>query len=364
MPRIPLSEKMSGVSKLAAATSEGYREMTLDIDLLVPSVDNFYPVEGIEQLADNMLDAGQIEPVVIGIVDGENRITSGHRRYFAMKRNVERGYIEFRKVRCSVKKMSQPMFMLTLASANAFTRKLDDATLIRQAEVMEKAIRELEESGELTVEGRKRDYMAGLLGISATKLAQVNKIRSSLVEEGRAALESGEINFSKAYETAKLEPDRQRMVIGDKSLLSANVREMTRNITITADVRDSPAGDETAVEGIRDGGAGEIHVKLEPDAVDECRDCESYQRRTRDYLCAYKDWGVWFEEPRIGAVYYRRVFQDGAWIIAVEYKRTAGDPIVTFHSGEKGEPFHPAPWMPDSAHMADMLRVHLFDYIN
>lgn len=278
MPRIPLSARMNNFSNLSAAKSDEYTEMVLDIGTLVPAHENFYSIEGIDELAANMLDVGHIEPIAIAKVDGEFKIVSGHRRYYAIKQNLDAGYQEFRHVRCTVREMSKPMYMLTLTSANAFTRRLDDATLIQQAEVMKDAIRALEESGELKIEGRRRDYMATLLGISNTKMAQVNKIATSLVEEGREALAKGDINFTKAYETAKLAPEEQRQVINDKNLLSGDVKKLAQTVAPAREIKKEipqPEKDDDIVF------INDAHKKFYYEKLNEVR----YQDSSHKALC-------------------------------------------------------------------------------
>lgn len=251
MPRIPLVQRMNDTSRMSFAATGQYKPMVLDYGSLIPSEENFYPISEIEELADNMLVCGHIEPVVVGRVEEvseegkteeKDRIVSGHRRYFAIGLNIERGYTEFRKVNCVIRKMSHAMYLFTLASANAFTRRLDDAALVRQAAVLRSTLQELVESGEVEIQGKMRDYLADTLGISSTKMAQVDKINSSLIPEGKRALESGEINFSKAYETSRLPGEAQRMVIEDKDLLSADVRGMVKDMKISCIVSEPDEG--------------------------------------------------------------------------------------------------------------------------
>lgn len=254
MPRISLAQRMNGASRMSAAAADQYTPMVLDYDSLIPSEENFYPISEIEELADNMLVCGHIEPVVVGRVketaaeEEKDRIVSGHRRYYAIGLNIERGHLEFCRVNCVIRKMTHTMYLFTLASANAFTRKLDDAALVRQAAVLRSTLKELVESGEVEIQGKMRDYLADTLGISGTKMAQVDKINSSLIPEGRQALESGKLNFSKAYETARLPEEAQRVVIEDEGLLSADVRSMVRDMKITCTVTEAEPRSETDVE--------------------------------------------------------------------------------------------------------------------
>ncbi len=246
MPRISLTNRLNSASRMSTASDE-YKPMVLDYDFLVPSKDNFYPADDLEELADNMLLCGHIEPIIVGRVDDKDRIISGHRRYYAIGINIQKGHTGFKKVNCMIRSMSDPMFRLALLSANAFTRKLDDATLVRQASELKTVLRELADSGEIEIQGRMRDYLADTLGVSGTKMAQVDKITSSLVPEGKEALESGKMNFSKAYETSRLPAESQRMVIEDESLLSADVREMVRGMNITCSVSESDTEEENGL---------------------------------------------------------------------------------------------------------------------
>lgn len=369
MARIPLSERMNGASKLASVTSDGFKEMVLDIDLLVPSHENFYPIEKIAELAENMLDVGQIEPIIIGNVNGVNKIASGHRRYFAIKKNVDAGHDEFRRVRCSVKKMSQPMFMLTLTSANAFTRKLDDATLVHQAKEMEEALNELVSTGEIMIDGKKRDYMAAILGVSSTKMAQVNKINSSLVEEGKEALYSGKINFSKAYEASKLDPDKQRMVIQDDSLLSADVKKMVKNINIHSEIHQEPVpsvdvSEEEAEEIVTRISVDECGVIRQEERREESYDISERRKKCARFLSKYEEWGIWFEEPRLGATYYRLDMPDGSMFVVVKYQQNSRQktlglfPYARVHFINVNEPFDPVPWKVTDPYISDMFFAH------
>lgn len=226
MPRIRMSEKLNNSTKMANINTEEYVEMFLDADGIYPSRENNYPVENIEELADNMLLVGHLEPLLIGRVDGKDNIISGHRRFRAIQYNINRGYGKFKKVRCLVKEMSKPMFMLTLISGNAFNRILDDVTLVQQAKDYREWLSCAIKNGDVIIEGAFRDYVAKALGVSSTKMAQVDKINSSLCKEGMQSFQAGETNFSKAYETSRLPEDEQKEVIQSSSLLSKDVKEL------------------------------------------------------------------------------------------------------------------------------------------
>ena len=226
MPRISMSAKLNDSSRLSIVDTSEYKEIYLDVEHIVPAEENFYPLTEIEELADDMLERGQLQPLLIGRVDGEYKLAAGHRRRAAIMLNNKRGCKS--KAWCFAKEMDQIEFMLTLISANAFTRRMDDATLLEQAEKLNYWTDKAIEAGKLKITGRKRDYVAERLQISPTKMAQVNQVSAHLSDEGKEALKNGEMNFSKAYETSKLPEEEQSEVIQDKHLLSNDVRAMVK----------------------------------------------------------------------------------------------------------------------------------------
>ena len=226
MPRISMSAKLNDSSRLSVVNTSEYKEIYLDVENIIPAEENFYPLTEIEELADDILERGQLQPLLIGRVDGEYKLAAGHRRRAAILLNNERGHKS--KAWCFAKEMDQIEFMLTLISANAFTRRMDDATLLEQAEKLNYWTDKAISAGKLKITGRKRDYVAERLQISPTKMAQVNQVSAHLSDEGKEALKKGEINFSKAYETSKLPEEEQSEVIQDKHLLSSDVRAMVK----------------------------------------------------------------------------------------------------------------------------------------
>ena len=80
MPRISMSAKLNDSSRLSIVDTSEYKEIYLDVEHIVPAEENFYPLTEIEELADDMLERGQLQPLLIGRVDGEYKLAAGHRR--------------------------------------------------------------------------------------------------------------------------------------------------------------------------------------------------------------------------------------------------------------------------------------------
>lgn len=226
MGKISLGERLNTNSKQGIIFTEEYRKVRLDPRTLIPSEQNKYSQDNIEELADNMLLVGQLQEVIVGRVNGQDRIIVGHRRTAAAVLNIQRGYDEFKLIDCKVKEMPEAVFMLTLHSANIFNRRLSDWELTEGVAEFKKYLIAAKEAGEVTIEGKMRDYIAKAIGESTGKVNQINSINNNLCEEGKEAFKNGDMNFTTAYETSRLPKDKQKEVIEQGGLLSGEVKEM------------------------------------------------------------------------------------------------------------------------------------------
>lgn len=228
MPKIGLMSKINAASKLDAVNTEGYIRMQLDPRQIIPARENNYSMEGIEELADNMLAAGQLQELIVGKVNGEYRLIVGHRRRLAGILNIERGYEEFEKMECKAKEMSEAMFNVILHSANIYNRTLTDQELTQGVRELKKWLEEARKAGEVKITGRTRDYIAKATGKSTGKIAQVESINNNLCEEGREKFEKGEINFTSAYEASRLPEEKQKEVLRSQDLLSKEIKQLVK----------------------------------------------------------------------------------------------------------------------------------------
>ena len=89
------------VSKLDTSAGKDRYEL-IDIDLLDPDPENFYSMDGLEQLKENILLCGLLQPlrVKLSTEPGRYTVIAGHRRREAIRRLVDDGHKEFRMVPC------------------------------------------------------------------------------------------------------------------------------------------------------------------------------------------------------------------------------------------------------------------------
>lgn len=215
-----------------------YTEIWLSPYDVKPSESNFYSQENIEELADSFLAVGQQQPTVLGRVNGEFKIVSGHRRNLANILNIERGHEKFKKVRYLYKDMTGAMFELSLLIGNAYNRELSAWEKTQQAQKLKEALIRAKEEDGLEITGKLRDIIAELMNESPTNIARMDSINNNATPEIKEEFAKGTIGVTTAYEAAKLPPEEQK-AIAEKAAAGENVRAKE----IAAKVAEKKAGD-------------------------------------------------------------------------------------------------------------------------
>lgn len=259
MAKLGIGNRLNRISRKTSIDTSDFKKVLVDPEELVPSEENFYSQENIEELADNMRLVGYLQPIIVGRVNGEDRVIAGHRRRLALIHNKLSGHEKFNKIECLMKEMTENMFMLTLLSANMFNRKLTDWEITEEARLFKEYIKKAKEEDGLKITGKMRDYIADAMGVSSTKMAQIDKINNSLCEEGKVALKNGDINFTTAYEASKLETENQKKVLENKHLLSKDVKELVEQ------EKRAKEDEQAAVENIQ----GQIEITDYQEVVPE-----------------------------------------------------------------------------------------------
>lgn len=225
------------------AKSEGnvseYTEIWLSPYDVKPSESNFYSQDNIEELADSFLTVGQQQPTVLGRVNGEFRIVSGHRRNLANIMNIERGHEEFKKVRYLYKDMTVAMFELSLLIGNVYNRELTAWEKTQQAQRLKEALIRAKEEDGLEITGKLRDIIAELMNESPTNIARMDNINNNATQEIKKQLKSGTMGITAAYEAAKLSEEEQKAIAA-----GAAAGENVRAKEIAAKVAEKKAGDD------------------------------------------------------------------------------------------------------------------------
>lgn len=204
-------------------TEKAFEVVMIDVDDLMPSKDNFYATENIDELAVSIELSGCIEQnlVVKPEAHGKYEVIAGHRRRLAALKLVSEGKEEYRKVPCRIKKESDSIKdRLSLIFTNSTARQLTDWEKIQQAKELKAVLLEYKQA--LTEEnkdkpkeerekmGRVRDIVAQMLNTSTTQIGRMEAIDNNLTDEFKEELKDGNINISTAHELSRLDEGKQR----------------------------------------------------------------------------------------------------------------------------------------------------------
>lgn len=177
---------------------------------IVPDERNFYRIERVAELAASIELVGLQEPLVVRRDGDKYRVVSGHRRRAALEQLVSEGKEQFAVVPCmeETDEISAEEQEVRLILGNATSRRLVPIELSKQSERLDLLFRRMEEQGQ-RIDGRKRDLKAKLLGVSPTKLAELDVIRDKLVEPFKGQFARNELTQSAAYAIARMPAEVQ-----------------------------------------------------------------------------------------------------------------------------------------------------------
>lgn len=202
-----------------SAPKARFRTKDLSIFKLYPNEENFYPQDGIERKAAEILAVGLIENLTVKYQPcegaGEYKIIDGEKRWRALHLLVERGHKEYEFATCNITAPnSQQEEKITMIMANSYRDK-DVITMIREEQELKDTLEEMKAKGiELKgydlQSGRLRDVIADMLNVSRTKVAQIEAVRNNLIPEFMEELNKNRLTFSAAYELSGMSSDEQR----------------------------------------------------------------------------------------------------------------------------------------------------------
>lgn len=197
---------------------------------LLESEKNFYETDGIEELADSILAAGQIlQNLIVRKIDvNRYEVIAGHRRRKAAIYNVNRGYKDFEFLPCIVQDTDDVVSEINLILTNSTQRIRTDYEKMQEIQRLKELI-PMTEGG--SVKGRAlREMIARALNVSKTKVAQLENINNNLVPEAMEKFKEGKINVSVANEMAAVPEEKQKELVKKKDLSLSDVKQVKKDI--------------------------------------------------------------------------------------------------------------------------------------
>lgn len=235
--RFSISEGMlNGISKNTEKVStieakENFKIDYIDIDKIVRNEKNFYEINDIEELAEDISINGlNHNLVVIPLEKGLYKLISGERRYTALKSLVEKGEAKFKIVPCKISNLNELDSEIVLIQSNAQTRELSEADKLKQVQRLTELYKIKKNNGEKV--GRIREVIASDTGLSPTQVGRYERINKSLIPELKSLLEEGNLTIANASEFAVLSEDNQKIILNiiqNKVEISKNEANKLKN---------------------------------------------------------------------------------------------------------------------------------------
>lgn len=204
----------------------------IPIDRIDPDPENFYSLDGINELAGNIELVGLQQP--LRVRDGERGhviIVSGHRRRAAILLIRDSGGDMFKDgVPCIREKPEAlpEMQELKLIFANSQTRVLSGAEISRQAERVEDLLYKLQEQG-VVFPGRMRDHVAEAVNTSKSRIGRLHAIRERLDKPLLKMFDAGKLNETVSYALSQQPVEMQRKICDAYVVKGSKLENLSAN---------------------------------------------------------------------------------------------------------------------------------------
>ena len=193
-----ITDMLNKDTSMAAAPVKEHTIERISYSKLVPSEDNFYSMQEIEELKTAIELAGRVlnNLVVTPVEDGKDKI-EGKTEYEFLPCSVEQIEDADRAVR-------EPVLLIAANSQRVKTAwdKLEEVRRMRDLQRQAKAERGLN--------GRVRDLVARSLNISSSRVAKYDSILNNLIPSLMEEIKADNLPISTAYELSKLNTEQQQ----------------------------------------------------------------------------------------------------------------------------------------------------------
>ena len=202
-----LNSLMNAQSQTATPAGQQMQVVMIPSRNIIPNPDNdeIYTIGNMDGLKDDIQQHGLRQPLeVIPVEDDPNRymLISGHRRWAACGILSACGDSRFNTLPCLIRESHGKLDdRIALITANATARDLTDGERLAQYEALKDALTKKKAAGQL--EGKVRDEVCRILGLSTGAAARLNVIASCENEVIKEQLKAGEIGLMEAYRGAQ-----------------------------------------------------------------------------------------------------------------------------------------------------------------
>ena len=202
-----LNGLMNAQSQMATPAGQQMQVVMIPSRNIIPNPENFeiYTLGDMENLRDDIRQNGLRQPLEVIPMEDETdcyMLISGHRRWAACGILSTCGDSRFDALPCLIRESHGELDdRIALITANATARDLTDGERLAQYEALKDALTKKKAAGQL--EGKVRDEVCRILGLSTGAAARLNVIASCENEIIKEHLKAGEIGLMEAYRSAQ-----------------------------------------------------------------------------------------------------------------------------------------------------------------
>ena len=202
-----LNSLMNAQSQTVTPAGQQMQVVMIPSRNIIPNPENFeiYTLGDMENLRDDIRQNGLRQPLEVIPVEDETdcyMLISGHRRWAACGILSTLGDTRFDSLPCLIRESHGKLDdRIALITANATARDLTDGERLAQYEALKDALTKKKATGQL--EGKVRDEVCRILGLSTGAAARLNVIASCENEVIKERLKAGEIGLMEAYRSAQ-----------------------------------------------------------------------------------------------------------------------------------------------------------------
>ena len=202
-----LNSLMNAQSQTATPAGQQMQVVMIPSRNIIPNPDNdeIYTIGNMDSLKDDIQQHGLRQPLEVIPVEGKPdcyMLISGHRRWAACGILSACGESRFDALPCLIRESHGELDdRIALITANATARDLTDGERLAQYEALKDALTKKKAAGQL--EGKVRDEVCRILGLSTGAAARLNVIASCENEVIKERLKAGEIGLMEAYRGAQ-----------------------------------------------------------------------------------------------------------------------------------------------------------------
>lgn len=210
-------EMLNSTTMSMAENTEDYTSIVLDYKDIVVTKHNKYSMNELQEMATGIAMDGLQEPLILGRINGEYWLVSGHRRIAGIDILVQEGNEKYRKVDCRYKDMTETWFKIALLCGNSFNRKMTDYDLMMQAEEWKGVLTQARKEKAIKLEKgeRIRDYVAAVLGETTGKIGTLATINKNATQEIKEEFKTGNIGITAAAAASQLPQEDQEEIAKD-----------------------------------------------------------------------------------------------------------------------------------------------------